>query len=94
MPRDEKGWRLFRKSDVDWLITLERLRATGMPLCEVKRFATSAHAENCDSDAERKMRLEILQNHKVELGKNRAALDACDAYLTHKITIYSAPKEP
>lgn len=40
--RDARGWRVFSSDDVNWLTTLERLRATGMPLDDVKRFAVSA----------------------------------------------------
>ena len=86
--RDSRGWRLFSKDDVDWLITLERLRATGMPLDDVKRFATSVYGPDSETDAERATRLSILEQHATTLADRRAELDACDAFLRHKIQIY------
>lgn len=93
LARDARGWRSFSKSDVDWLITLERLRTTGMPLADVARFAASAHAAGCDSPQERDIRLNILKNHKTTLAKKRSELKACEAFLNHKITIYTDLKE-
>ena len=87
--RDGRGWRQFGPSDVNWLKTLGHLRATGMPLDDVKAFASSAHAIDSESDAQRSLRLEILQRHAKTLAQRRAELDACQAYLDHKINIYS-----
>ncbi len=86
--RDSKGWRLFSRDDVHWLTTLERLRVTGMPLDDVKHFATSAHADNSDSAEQQAIRLALLERHAETLAKRRADLDACEAYLRHKIHIY------
>lgn len=87
--RDGRGWRQFRPSDVNWLKTLGYLRATGMPLDDVKAFANSAHAPHSEIPAEQALRLDILQRHAKTLAQRRAELDACQAYLDHKITIYS-----
>jgi DNA-binding transcriptional MerR regulator len=92
--RDARGWRVFAKDDVNWLTTLERLRATGMPLDDVKQFAASAHGPNCDSPDEQATRLSLLQEHAKTLAIRRAELDACDAYLRHKIQIYRTTLEP
>mgnify|MGYP001800880414 CR=1 FL=1 len=55
--RDARGWRVFNGDDVNWLTTLERLRATGMPLDDVKRFAMSAHAPERVAPDQRALRL-------------------------------------
>lgn len=89
LARDARGWRVFGKSDIDWLQTLERLRATGMPLADVKRFATSAHALDCDSTEQREIRLAILQDHQTVLAKKRDELNTCEAFLTYKISVYT-----
>ena len=86
--RDARGWRIFSPDDLEWLITLERLRATGMPLDDVKRFAQSAHAPDGDTAGQQALRLHILQNHTQTLAQRRAELDACATYLTGKIATY------
>jgi MerR family transcriptional regulator, aldehyde-responsive regulator len=90
--RDKSGWRNFDADAVDWLMTLERLRSTGMPLKEVRRFAALVHegvAAGPDAAGER---LDILQRHSKRLAKRREALDACEVYLSKKISIYSNMK--
>ena len=91
--RDARGWRIFSTDDVNWLTTLERLRVTGMPLDNVKRFAKSAHAPDCDSPAQQATRLALLEAHAETLANRRAELDACEAYLRHKIQIYRKRKD-
>ncbi len=86
--RDARGWRAFSTDDINWLTTLERLRATGMPLEDVKHFATSVYAADCDAPAQQAKRLALLQDHAKTLARKRAELDACEAYLTHKINVY------
>ncbi len=88
--RDGRGWRQFSPEDLDWLTVLERLRATGMPLKAVRAFAASAHGPDAETEAEQKKRLTLLQEHAQVLSKRRAKLDECEAYLNHKINIYTS----
>jgi MerR family transcriptional regulator, aldehyde-responsive regulator len=89
LARDVRGWRRFPPDAVEWLRNLERLRATGMPMAEMRRFAVLVHASpTVDGTAER---LAILQTHAKRLEQRQADLDACKTYLAHKITIYSQP---
>ena len=91
--RDTRGWRIFSRDDINWLTTLERLRATGMPLDDVKRFAVSAHAPDCDLPEQKAKRLTLLEDHAVTLAKREAELKACKSYLNHKINLYRAALE-
>lgn len=91
--RDDRGWRHFSGEDLGWLTVLERLRSTGMPLDDVKRFASSAHAPDCDNAGQRALRLNILERHAETLAKRRADLAACETYLNHKINIYRTSLE-
>ena len=91
--RDARGWRVFGPNDLAWLTVLDRLRATGMPLDEVKRFAKSAHAPDAESPAEQALRLDILERHAETLALRRAELDACEAYLNGKFAHYRNVKE-
>ncbi|MEL6840981.1 MAG: MerR family transcriptional regulator [Pseudomonadota bacterium] len=86
--RDARGWRVFSADDINWLTTLERLRATGMPLDDVKLFAISAHAPNRDAPEERAKRLALLERHAVTLAQREAELKSCKQFLTHKINLY------
>lgn len=91
--RDGRGWRVFSGDDVNWLTTLERLRTTGMPLDDVKRFAVSAHAADRDAPNQRALRLALLENHAVTLAHRQAELEACKHFLTHKINMYRTSLE-
>lgn len=86
--RDARGWRSFAPDDLDWLIVLERLRATGMPLDAVKAFAASAQGPNSETPEEEAKRLALLEAHAETLADRRKKLDQCEAYLTKKIDIY------
>lgn len=91
--RDARGWRVFSGDDVHWLTTLERLRATGMPLDDVKRFAMSAHAPDCNEPDQRALRLGLLERHAVTLAHRAAELKACKHFLDHKINMYRTSLE-
>ena len=91
--RDARGWRAFRPADVEWLTTLRHLRATGMPLADVKAFAQSAHAKDTDAPARRSERYALLRQHAETLALRQAELDACRAYLDHKLAIYGRDLE-
>jgi DNA-binding transcriptional MerR regulator len=91
--RDGRGWRVFSADDVNWLTTLERLRTTGMPLDDVKRFAVSAHAPDCDTPTRQAERLALLEAHADTLAQRQAELETCKGYLQHKITIYRTSLE-
>ncbi len=88
LARDKRGWRVFDAPAIDWLVTLERLRATGMPLKDIKRFAVLANSKEAQTPSAAKERLQLLEQHQERLQKRRAELDACEAFLNFKISIY------
>jgi MerR family transcriptional regulator, aldehyde-responsive regulator len=85
--RGLRGWRSFSDDNLNWLETLQRLRATGMPLKSVKRFAVLVH-QKPDTKAATRERLKILTEHAERLKHRRAELAACEDYLNFKISIY------
>lgn len=89
LPRDSRGWRRFTGTARDWLEVLGHLRQTGMPLEEMRAFATSAHGPTSETRTEQSKRLQILKRHAERLAAQRAQIEACEAYLTRKIAIYS-----
>lgn len=88
LARDKRGWRSFDPPSIEWLVTLERLRATGMPLKDVKRFAVLANSATARTKTAARERLELLQRHQERLKQRRTALDACEKFLSFKIKIY------
>jgi MerR family transcriptional regulator, aldehyde-responsive regulator len=87
--RDVRGWRSFDPAAIDWLRILERLRATGMQMADMRRFAQLVFTDhNGSADATRE-RLAILQAHKQTLDRQKAELAACEAYVEMKIAIYT-----
>jgi MerR family transcriptional regulator, aldehyde-responsive regulator len=94
LSRDKRGWRMFESDALDWLMTLERLRSTGMPLKDVRRFAVLVHDEAAASKSAARERLAILERHRERLKQRRAALDACETFLKFKIGVYRKQVKP
>ena len=86
--RDARGWRHFSPDAVEWLRNLERLRATGMPMKEMHRFAVLVHQADPGAPDVATERLAILKVHSERLDKRQIELDGCKAYLSKKIEIY------
>jgi DNA-binding transcriptional MerR regulator len=90
LPRDSRGWRRFDPPALEWLKNLAHLRATGMPMAEMQRFALLVHAR--DAAASREERLAILERHNRRLACRRTELAEAQAYLDHKIAVYGGMK--
>ncbi len=86
--RDGRGWRRFNPGTVEWLCNLGRLRATGMPLHDMRRFAALVHSDGANTAEAAQERLTILRRHAERLVARQQELDACVAYLNNKIVIY------
>ncbi|UKJ62823.1 MerR family transcriptional regulator [Cellulosimicrobium cellulans] len=84
--RASSGHRRYREQDLGWITLVTRLRATGMPVREVRAYAELVRAGE-GNEAER---LGLLRAHRervrAELAAVRAHLDAIE----HKIDVYEA----
>ena len=87
--RCTQGHRQFSAQDLRWLRLFERLRSTGMPLAEVKRYAALAH-EGPSTYAARR---EMLQAHLIRLDERQAEIDACRTLVAEKISTYQCLEE-
>jgi DNA-binding transcriptional MerR regulator len=87
--RDARGWRRFDAGTVEWLRNLERLRATGMPMADMRRFAVLVHTTDATMPGAAAERLAILQAHAARLATRLREVAACQAFLDHKINVYS-----
>jgi len=68
--RDSKGYRDFSKKDLVWIEFIKRLKATNMPLNEIKKFARL----RSKGDSTINDRLEMLQNHQSRVKRQMNAL--------------------
>lgn len=68
--RDAKGHRDYSKTDVIWIEFIKRLKATSMPLNEIKRFADL----RSKGDSTMAERLKILENHQTRVKQQMSSL--------------------
>ena len=81
--RGSVGRRRFSDGDLDWLSLLTKLRATGMPVRDMQRYA-----ELVRSGAGQAERLELLKRHREQVRRAIAAQRECLRLLDTKITYY------
>jgi DNA-binding transcriptional MerR regulator len=81
--RGGDGRRRFSEGDLDWLSLLTKLRATGMPVRDMQRYA-----ELVRSGAGHEERLELLKRHREQVRRDLAAQRECLKLLDAKITSY------
>jgi DNA-binding transcriptional MerR regulator len=88
-PRSGNGHRRYTERDLDWLRLLTRLRATGMSIADVRRYAQLARA-GAHTAAERR---ELLQSHRAEVAARIEQLREDLGLLDYKIDIYEQLQE-
>ncbi len=89
--RGGDGRRRFADSDLEWLSLLTKLRATGMPIRDMQRYA-----ELVRSGAGEAERIELLKRHREEVRRAMASQRECLKLLDYKIAFYSdaiAPRQ-
>ena len=82
--RGSDGRRRFSDGDLDWLSLLTKLRATGMPVRDMQRYA-----ELVRSGAGHAERLDLLIKHREEVRRALASQRECLKLLDSKIALYS-----
>ncbi len=82
--RGGDGRRRFSDRDLDWLSLLIKLRATGMPVRDMQRYA-----ELVRSGAGEAERVELLKRHREEVRRALATQRECLKLLDAKISYYS-----
>jgi DNA-binding transcriptional MerR regulator len=83
--RGPDGRRRFSDADLDWLSLLTKLRATGMPVRDMHRYA-----ELVRSGAGHHERVELLRRHRDQVRQDLAAQRECLKLLDAKITYYDS----
>ncbi len=82
--RAENGHRRYSTDDEAWIGFLNRLRATGMPIQQMLRYAEL----RAQGDATACERRKILEEHRRDIEAKINALQECHALLTYKIANY------
>jgi DNA-binding transcriptional MerR regulator len=81
--RTPDGRRRFNDADLDWLLLLSRLRATGMPVRDMQRYA-----ELVRSGAREQERVDLLRRHRERVQQALLEQQACLELLDVKIGNY------
>ncbi|KAA5837227.1 MerR family transcriptional regulator [Saccharopolyspora hirsuta] len=79
------GRRRYTASDVDWLLICVKLRESGMPLADLKRFAELVR-RGPGNEAER---LRLLDDHRQRVEAQIEALEGCRSLIAWKVGVYA-----
>jgi len=82
--RSSTGQRRYTESDLEWVRMVTRLRATGMPIREVRHYASLVRTGS-GNEADR---LDLLLAHRRAVLEQLAEVQAHLAAIDHKIAIY------
>jgi DNA-binding transcriptional MerR regulator len=83
--RNAAGRRMFTAEEVEWLKVCLRLRSSGMPLPEIRRYAELV----LKGDGNEAERLEILREHEARVQQQVADLTEALDVIHHKVELYA-----
>ncbi|MCU1537741.1 MAG: MerR family transcriptional regulator [Humibacillus sp.] len=87
--RSSSGHRVYFAPDLAWITMLTRLRATGMPIREVRAYAALCR----DGDGNEAARLDLLQAHRARVLQQLAEVTEHLGAIDNKIGMYQARLE-
>jgi DNA-binding transcriptional MerR regulator len=87
--RDSAGRRRYTEGDVNWLLLLTRLRRTGMPVRDMRRYAELARQGDRTLGARRA----LFEAHRVRVLARMAELEEDLKVLDYKIDAYRRAEE-
>jgi DNA-binding transcriptional MerR regulator len=82
--RTRGGRRRYHRIDLDWILMCTKLRATGMPIKTIRRYAELV-AEGHGNEEER---LALMEAHRAEVAAKIAELQQNLKLIDHKIDVY------
>ncbi|WP_313566889.1 MerR family transcriptional regulator [Mobilicoccus sp.] len=83
--RTAGGRRAYSPVDVDWLRILVKLRESGMPLADLTRFAALVR----QGPGNEEDRLRLLEDHRLRVEAQIAALEECRSLIEWKVGVYT-----
>ena len=87
--RSASGHRRYSTQDLGWIEMITRLRSTGMPMRDVRRYAALVR-DGAGNEAER---LELLRAHRERVEAELAEVTRHLRAIDHKIGIYEGKLE-
>jgi DNA-binding transcriptional MerR regulator len=82
--RNGSGHRRFTDEDIEWVVMVTRLRATGMPIRAIRRYAELVRAGE-GNEAER---LALLEEHRERVLEQLASIQRNLELVDYKISLY------
>lgn len=82
--RNSNNRRRYTDQDITWIAFIKRLKVTGMPIKEIKRYA----ALRTEGDSTLTERMEMLVQHRQSLKDQIRCLQEHEAKLDEKIVFY------
>jgi DNA-binding transcriptional MerR regulator len=82
--RTAGGRRRYQKLDLEWITVCTRLRATGMPIKAIRRYAELVSAGHGNE----KERLALMEAHRADVLAKLAELQQNLQLIDHKIDVY------
>jgi len=82
--RTASGRRRYHQLDLDWIVICTRLRATGMPIRTIRRYAELVAA----GPGNEKDRLALLEEHRADVLAKLAEVQESLQLIDHKIDVY------
>lgn len=84
-PRSASGRRIFTADDIEWISVCQRLRASGMPIPDIAKYAELVR----NGPGNEPQRLEILQRHEVNVRAEMATLHKALDLIELKVDAYA-----
>ena len=88
--RSTSGHRRYSERDLTWIELITRLRSTGMPISDVRRYAALVRA----GDGTEAERLALLKAHRAHVEAQLAEVTGHLRAIDHKIGIYEGRLSP
>ena len=82
--RTTGGSRRYHQLDLEWITVCTRLRATGMPIKTIRRYAELVAAGHGNEDK----RLALMEAHRADVRARIAELEENLELIDHKIDVY------
>ncbi|WP_028921771.1 MerR family transcriptional regulator [Pseudonocardia acaciae] len=82
--RTAGGRRRYQQLDLDWITVCTRLRATGMPIKTIRRYAQLVAAGHGNEEE----RLALMESHRADVLTKLAELRENLQLIDHKIDVY------
>jgi DNA-binding transcriptional MerR regulator len=82
--RTAGGWRRYHKIDLNWIKICTKLRATGMPIRTIRRYAELVSAGPGNEEE----RLAVMEAHRADVAAKLAEIQESLKMIDHKIDVY------